>query len=821
MNRFYDLCVNSDVFLTTMKPMQKVVTAADVSSCLYYVHFDCVGENEDQDQQHYDEEEEEEEEEDELGVGQSLPIRASPEARRTGKENRREGEGGGGGGFGNPSGGELKRKPLRGSEIISNLNGNGNVNAIDYSEQGFENSGEPTFRRKPLQPFDMNQYGNGNQHDYREQKAVNSSESNFRRKPVPPARREKAFDKVDPQPHSDLSNHQFDTIQNKQMPARDAAASQPADLNNIPPPPSFRPSFPRPFGPRSMGGRPHPFLAEKHPRQENAVAGTPNNFNSREIIPSLPPKLPPRSPPFIIGEPEVVVDEGYDDEACSLKARPVRPTHEIDLSRRREGGGGSSPDHHHNRFVRANAKNDRSKSRSSDSIKRQQSNVMSLTLIRRHDGSQWNVGKIFRTDGSTRRHHLNGGGGGGANVLLDRRHTGIVNGDGNGQEPSSAPSSAPSNAPSNGIYIDILTPGYEKFITTAQPSSPLSSNGGIPFLHSNGSKRHSHLSPPPPPQQFFNIHTSAEQHEKSPCFRRQITNNTIEKIRKKRPDSGSSGSIFEQGSLRSSTDSQSDSQRGSNGNGNGNTEKRTTTSQDEHEHEPINGFYAPKTTPTTSASSPTRKPLPPSSSSSSSPLSSSSCTFQTPWNSTCEFTFGLTNRTLRCKHYHQRAHHLTSTRHDNTQPSAASQRSTPNPVTISELRFNLPSSSKSKPSSKSSSSPNPPSSSSASKRTSLFPPFPLPLRRQHFSFSSSSTSPLTLPTNSPSPSPNSPSDSASPLDLSLSLGRELAGGGPRGKDAKLGKLIVRNEEGLGMLDLLVAANVGVFWWGYGGYERGG
>jgi len=50
--------------------------------------------------------------------------------------------------------------------------------------------------------------------------------------------------------------------------------------------------------------------------------------------------------------------------------------------------------------------------------------------------------------------------------------------------------------------------------------------------------------------------------------------------------------------------------------------------------------------------------------------------------------------------------------------------------------------------------------------------------------------------------------------IDLSLGREYAGGGPKGKQAKLGKLII-HDEGLKMLDLVVGANVGVWWttWG--------
>lgn len=49
--------------------------------------------------------------------------------------------------------------------------------------------------------------------------------------------------------------------------------------------------------------------------------------------------------------------------------------------------------------------------------------------------------------------------------------------------------------------------------------------------------------------------------------------------------------------------------------------------------------------------------------------------------------------------------------------------------------------------------------------------------------------------------------------LDLSLAREPAGGGMRGKSAKLGKLIVE-DEGIKMLDLVVAACMAVWWRGY-------
>jgi hypothetical protein len=52
--------------------------------------------------------------------------------------------------------------------------------------------------------------------------------------------------------------------------------------------------------------------------------------------------------------------------------------------------------------------------------------------------------------------------------------------------------------------------------------------------------------------------------------------------------------------------------------------------------------------------------------------------------------------------------------------------------------------------------------------------------------------------------------------MDLSLGQEVAGGGFGGKQAKLGKLII-DDEGLKMLDLLVAANVALWW---RAYEKG-
>ena len=49
--------------------------------------------------------------------------------------------------------------------------------------------------------------------------------------------------------------------------------------------------------------------------------------------------------------------------------------------------------------------------------------------------------------------------------------------------------------------------------------------------------------------------------------------------------------------------------------------------------------------------------------------------------------------------------------------------------------------------------------------------------------------------------------------LDLSLGQEFAGGGLGGKQAKLGKIIIE-DEGLKMMDLLVAANMALWWRAY-------
>ena len=164
--------------------------------------------------------------------------------------------------------------------------------------------------------------------------------------------------------------------------------------------------------------------------------------------------------------------------------------------------------------------------------------------------------------------------------------------------------------------------------------------------------------------------------------------------------------------------------------------------------------------------------------------------FLSPWNGTCDFDVGVLGRSIKCKHTLQN-------------PRAASRS-----IQVSELRFNLPSSKVLGPSPKSPS----PSRNSGTPRES---------KRSSF-FSSTAH-------HHPRISPHLERyDSRDYLDehyfgadedgkeerMDLSLGQELAGGGFGGKQAKLGKLIVE-AEGLKMLDLVVAANVGIWWKVYG------
>ena len=146
---------------------------------------------------------------------------------------------------------------------------------------------------------------------------------------------------------------------------------------------------------------------------------------------------------------------------------------------------------------------------------------------------------------------------------------------------------------------------------------------------------------------------------------------------------------------------------------------------------------------------------------------------RSPWLGTCEFSTGVAGRSLKCRHI---------------RPSNIAIESFP----VSELRFNLPSS-------KTFGSPAPKSpllnATQGAKRLSYFSH-----NRQRSSFESMHFD------------AGHTVDSSEEFDerLDLSLGQEHAGGGFGGRQAKLGKLIIE-QEGLQMLDLVVAANMALWW----------
>ncbi|KAF9696322.1 hypothetical protein EKO04_005574 [Ascochyta lentis] len=144
--------------------------------------------------------------------------------------------------------------------------------------------------------------------------------------------------------------------------------------------------------------------------------------------------------------------------------------------------------------------------------------------------------------------------------------------------------------------------------------------------------------------------------------------------------------------------------------------------------------------------------------------------FISPWNGRCEFVTGASGGSLKCRHI-----------------IPGLQGAPPAAATVSEMRFNLPSANR---------APSP--REETSKRSSFF-------KRERHSRNNSAVS-----VNRD----DSVEDTRSSLErMDLSLGQEFAGGGFGGKQAKLGKIILE-DEGLKMMDLLVATNIGLWWRAY-------
>lgn len=163
--------------------------------------------------------------------------------------------------------------------------------------------------------------------------------------------------------------------------------------------------------------------------------------------------------------------------------------------------------------------------------------------------------------------------------------------------------------------------------------------------------------------------------------------------------------------------------------------------------------------------------------------------FRSPWGGRCEFSTGAAGRSLKVASSKSLANEMFTNvlqcKHVLDNPLSSS-------VEVSELRFNLPTGSSSRT-----------PALSDSKRSSYIsrPGLHRHTTSDELNFGGSRKS----------------VDMANFLDehgnIDLSLGKERAGGGFQGKQAKLGKLII-DDEGVKMLDLIVAANLALWWRAY-------
>lgn len=197
--------------------------------------------------------------------------------------------------------------------------------------------------------------------------------------------------------------------------------------------------------------------------------------------------------------------------------------------------------------------------------------------------------------------------------------------------------------------------------------------------------------------------------------------------------------------------------------------------------------------------------------------------FLSPWGGRCKFSTSSSGRSLRCNHTLPEPVSAKDSVEDSSPPAQAS-------VAVSEIRFNLPSAAifntvaetltklerdhprfsighiRSKLASHKS-----PTSSHPPRHPSDEDGPPLPPRPHRTSFNTSSDDDMQRHARG-SQHPSSMDTPATEDDLrfDLSLGQEKAGGGNRGKRAKLGKLII-HDEGFKFLDLLIASNMAVWW----------
>lgn len=419
--------------------------------------------------------------------------------------------------------------------------------------------------------------------------------------------------------------------------------------------PTSEPSAPHLLGPRPM----HPRL---HSIDSAALENRPEgrNCDTRRWSenPSKPPKLPTR--------PSWGAEQ---NPPCP----PPRPNVRAQETSETNGQGFS---HEHGDLYQAQTNN----------LLELSEETSSLTLIRRYDNSQWNVGKISRISGTMS-----------PNDFGDTKH---------------------------GLHVDeilgasiaISTPGYAKFTGREVPNNSAGRSGAAKS------------------QEW-----PSRDHEQV-CFTRQLQAANYMKTLDQRRKSEFGDSTLSKHGLSSKF-------------------KIHKRNREAASDESTARTFAP--------ASPTHQTV-----------DSKGYVFQSPWDGICEFHTGVAGRSLKCKHV--------------VLPLGAAPQGQGRSAPVSELRFNLPSSKILGGSSRKSKSSQ--GYSDGSKRSSV-----LSTSNHHQLYSSGSVDEQIY------------EDYASSDDrLDLSLGQEHAGGGLGGKQAKLGKLIIENE-GLKMLDLVVAANIGIWW----------
>lgn len=182
--------------------------------------------------------------------------------------------------------------------------------------------------------------------------------------------------------------------------------------------------------------------------------------------------------------------------------------------------------------------------------------------------------------------------------------------------------------------------------------------------------------------------------------------------------------------------------------------------------------------------------------------------FSSPWQGLCTFSAGMDGKSLRCKHSLPNANPLQD-------PDAAS---------VAEIRYNLPWSVLStkdrnqREATSEEADKLPLSKLVGASNNAVFRRSMQHIRHKSWArppndqYSSSNISAQSAVGKSSSLEEERQNNEEE-CRLSLKLGREKAGGGFKGKSAKLGKLIIE-DEGLKMCDLVVAACMGLWWQQY-------